>query len=68
LADTIEDSNYGCGNMFENCTSLKYASFPNLDKETVINSVVNRNGAFDGAANNIEVTCKDGILIINETT
>ena len=53
--------------MFKNCTSLTQASFPNLEKETVTNEVVAYQYAFNNAANDIETTCKDGILVINST-
>ena len=53
--------------MFYGCTSLTKASFPNLEKEIVTTEVVRDQHTFDGAANNIETTCKDGILIINST-
>ena len=55
-------------NMFRDCTSLTQASFPNLGKETVTTDVVQNNSAFYEAANNIETTCKDGILVINSTS
>ena len=54
--------------MFGKCTSLTQASFPNLEKETVTTDVVQGNSAFFNAANNIETTCKDGILVINSTS
>ena len=54
--------------MFYDCTSLTQASFPNLEKERVTAAVVQDNNAFYEAANNIETTCKDGILVINSTS
>ena len=54
--------------MFFRCTSLTQASFPNLERETVATDVVQGNCAFYEAANNIETTCKDGILVINSTS
>ena len=65
-ATTLADICYFC--MFTGCTSLTQASFPNLEKETVTADVVQGNRAFYEAANNIETTCKDGILIINSTS
>lgn len=64
-ATTLAESCYVT--MFENCTSMTQASFPNLEKEIVANEVVINNAAFYGAANDIETTCKDGILVINST-
>ena len=54
--------------MFSYCTSLTQASFPNLERETVTTDVVRGDNAFYSAANNIETTCKDGILVINSTS
>ena len=54
--------------MFNTCTSLTQASFPNLEKEIVTADIVKHNSAFYKAANNIETTCKDGILVINSTS
>ena len=54
--------------MFYACTSLTQASFPNLERETVTTKVVQDDNAFYAAANNIETTCKDGILVINSTS
>ena len=54
--------------MFRDCTSLTQASFQNLERETVTTDVVQGNRAFFKAANNIETTCKDGILVINSTS
>lgn len=65
-AETLASFCYG--NMFSNCTSLNQVFLPNLEKETVAAEIVELQGTFSSAANNIEVTCKDGILIINETT
>jgi hypothetical protein len=53
--------------MFYYCTSLSHASFPNLNKEIVESEIVKRQDVFFGAADNIEVTCKNGILVINST-
>ena len=61
-------ANYCYYQMFCNCISLSQASFSNLERETVTTDVVKGNRAFDGAANNIETTCKDGILVINSTS
>ena len=59
----------GCySTMFRDCTSLTQASFPNLERDKVTRDVVQGNSAFYSAANNIETTCKDGILIINSTS
>ena len=55
-------------NMFSKCTSLTQASFPNLERDKVTRDVVQGNRAFFKAANNIETTCKDGILVINSTS
>ena len=65
-ATTLADSCYIL--MFYGCTSLTQASFPNLEKEAVTADVVQNNSAFYDAANNIETTCKDGILVINSTS
>ena len=65
-ATTLAD--YCYSNMFNGCTSLAQASFPNLEKERVTTDVVQNNNAFYNAANNIETTCKDGILVINSTS
>lgn len=65
LATTANSGYYGY--MFENCSSLTNASFPNLTRETVANEVVTHWRAFYNAANNIETTCLDGILVINST-
>ena len=54
--------------MFSGCISLTQASFPNLERETVTADIVQGNSAFLDAANNIETTCKDGILVINSTS
>jgi hypothetical protein len=53
--------------MLAGCTSLTQASFPNLEKETVAAEVVENQMTFYIAADNIETTCKDGILIINSS-
>jgi hypothetical protein len=59
----------GCYNyMFMSCTSLTQASFPNIEKEMVTSEVVEGQHTFNNAANDIETTCKDGILIINSTS
>jgi hypothetical protein len=51
--------------MFSGCSSLTQAFFPNLEKETVASEVVEGQGAFSGAADNIETTCKDGTFTTN---
>ena len=65
-ATTLAIDCYLC--MFMGCSSLTQASFPNLEKERVTTDVVQNNNAFYAAANNIETTCKDGILVINSTS
>jgi hypothetical protein len=54
--------------MFYGCTALTQASFPNLNKEIVLITVVGNNSAFINAGTDIEATCKDGILVINSTS
>ena len=65
-ATTLADQCYNI--MFYGCTSLTQASFPNLERDKVTRDVVQGNRAFFKAANNIETTCKDGILVINSTS
>ena len=65
-ATTLANSCYS--RMFSDCTSLTQASFPNLERDKVTRDVVQGNSAFYNAANNIETTCKDGILVINSTS
>ena len=65
-ATTLAENCYG--SMFQYCTALTQASFPNLEKDTVATEVVENQYAFYDATPDIETTCKDGTLIINSTT
>jgi hypothetical protein len=65
-AETLAEDCYY--NMFKKCTSLTNAYFPNLDSNTVIANIVEKQYAFSNAADDIETQCSDKTIIINSTS